>query len=143
MTTLDNDCDSDALTYSCVCENNVAPNITQYSQTLPYYICTQWGTNCVKNCNGDNTCADKCRYVLLHLISLGSTANTVSVRNIPAVLKTHTVATHPSLRPHPSAPQPPAHKQPSPSPASAVLRQLALVWVAPVLRQAPSCPARA
>ena len=65
MTTLENDCDADALTYNCLCENNVAPNITQYSQTLPYYICTQWGTQCVTNCRGDNTCADKCRYVSL------------------------------------------------------------------------------
>lgn len=64
MTTLDNECDADALTYSCVCENNVSPNITQYSQTLPFYICQAWGTQCVAGCgNGANTCADKCRYV--------------------------------------------------------------------------------
>ncbi|KAF2831106.1 hypothetical protein CC86DRAFT_283221 [Ophiobolus disseminans] len=61
MTTLDNECDPNALTYSCVCENNVSPNITQYSQTLPYYICTQFGTNCVKACGSDNLCASKCR----------------------------------------------------------------------------------
>jgi hypothetical protein len=61
MTTTENDCDTDALTYTCVCENGVSPNITQYSQTLPYFICQQWGTNCVDNCNGDNTCQDSCR----------------------------------------------------------------------------------
>jgi hypothetical protein len=32
-----------------------------YSQTLPYYICTQWGTNCVNNCGNDNLCANACR----------------------------------------------------------------------------------
>lgn len=64
MTTEQNDCDSDALTYTCVCENGVAPNITEYSQTLPYFICQQWGNTCVENCNGDNSCQSACRYVL-------------------------------------------------------------------------------
>jgi hypothetical protein len=62
MTTVENDCDIDTLMYSCVCEDNKAPNITQYSQTLPFYICRQWGIQCVDNCGqGSNTCADKCR----------------------------------------------------------------------------------
>jgi len=61
MTTEQNDCDSDALTYTCVCENGVAPNITEYSQTLPYFICQQWGNTCVENCNGDNSCQSACR----------------------------------------------------------------------------------
>ncbi|KZM26333.1 uncharacterized protein EKO05_0002206 [Ascochyta rabiei] len=60
-TTEDNECDPDQLTYSCVCDNGVAPNITQYSQTLPFYICQEWGNQCVTNCNGDNTCANSCR----------------------------------------------------------------------------------
>ncbi|KAH4221543.1 hypothetical protein HBI56_127390 [Parastagonospora nodorum] len=62
MTTNENECDADTLQYSCVCENNVAPNVTEYSQTLPFYICQQWGNNCVKNCGlGASSCADKCR----------------------------------------------------------------------------------
>ena len=44
-----------------MCDNGIAPNITQYSQTLPYFICTEWGTQCVNNCNGDSTCGSKCR----------------------------------------------------------------------------------
>lgn len=64
MTTETNTCDSDNLTYQCVCDNGLSPNITQYSQTLPYFICQQWGNNCVAGCNGDNTCQSKCRYVL-------------------------------------------------------------------------------
>lgn len=61
MTTEANDCDSDNLTYNCVCDNGVSPNITMYSQTLPFYICQAWGTQCVKNCGlGSNTCASKC-----------------------------------------------------------------------------------
>lgn len=53
----------DQLTYTCVCDNGVSPNITQYSQTLPFFVCQEWGNQCVANCNGDNTCADSCRYV--------------------------------------------------------------------------------
>ncbi|KAF3001299.1 hypothetical protein E8E13_004926 [Curvularia kusanoi] len=61
QTTDANDCDSDNLTYNCVCDNGISPNITQYSQTLPYFICTEWGNQCVNNCNGDSTCGSKCR----------------------------------------------------------------------------------
>jgi hypothetical protein len=60
MSTTSNECDPDALTYSCVCENGVSPNITQYSQTLPFFICQEWGNQCVNACSS-NTCADKCR----------------------------------------------------------------------------------
>lgn len=51
----------DQLTYSCVCDNGVSPNITQYSQTLPFFICQEWGNQCVTACNGDNTCQNSCR----------------------------------------------------------------------------------
>ncbi|KAH6638155.1 hypothetical protein C7974DRAFT_155266 [Boeremia exigua] len=61
QTTSVNDCDPDALSYSCVCDNGVSPNITQYSQTLPFFICQEWGNQCVANCNGDATCQDSCR----------------------------------------------------------------------------------
>lgn len=61
MTTIQNDCDPDALTYACVCENNVAPNITLYSQTLPFYICQEWGNQCERNCGNNNVCASACR----------------------------------------------------------------------------------
>lgn len=67
MSTTENDCDADALTYTCVCDNGVSPNITQYSQTLPFFICQQWGNNCVDNCSGDSSCQDSCRYVHSHL----------------------------------------------------------------------------
>jgi len=56
-----NECDSDALTYDCVCSNNVSPNVTQYSQTIPFYVCQEWGNQCVLNCGQDNTCSNDCR----------------------------------------------------------------------------------
>lgn len=55
-----NTCDATSLTYSCVCSNGLAPNASEYSQTLPYFICTQYNTDCQNNCGNDNTCAAAC-----------------------------------------------------------------------------------
>jgi len=51
----------DSLAYSCVCGNGISPNASQYSQTIPYFLCTQSNTNCVNNCGGDSTCQSSCR----------------------------------------------------------------------------------
>lgn len=58
--TYSNTCDAVALVYSCVCSDGLAPNASEYSQTLPYYICTQANTNCQQACGNDNTCAAAC-----------------------------------------------------------------------------------
>lgn len=50
-----------ALSYGCLCGNNLQPNVSEYSLTLPYFVCTEWGTQCVKSCGSDNTCASACR----------------------------------------------------------------------------------
>ncbi|KIW56793.1 hypothetical protein PV05_05422 [Exophiala xenobiotica] len=55
-----NDCNAADLSYSCVCSNGLSPNTSEYSQTLPYYICTQYNTNCQASCGNDNTCAAAC-----------------------------------------------------------------------------------
>ncbi|OAA80981.1 hypothetical protein LEL_00526 [Akanthomyces lecanii RCEF 1005] len=59
-TTLVNDCDPDTLQYGCLCGNNMQPNISEYSLSIPYYVCTEWGRQCVTACNNDNTCASNC-----------------------------------------------------------------------------------
>lgn len=59
--TRENDCVAKTLTYSCVCSNGVSPNVSQYSLTLPYYICQEWGNQCVAACGQDNTCSSACR----------------------------------------------------------------------------------
>jgi hypothetical protein len=48
------------LTYTCICGNGQSPNATEYSQTLPYYICTEWGQQCVAGCGGNNDCEAAC-----------------------------------------------------------------------------------
>ncbi|CAK4030793.1 Hypothetical predicted protein [Lecanosticta acicola] len=60
--TSSNDCDPSSLTYACVCSNGLSPNVSEYSQTLPYYICQEWGNQCVSNCGiGNNDCSEQCR----------------------------------------------------------------------------------
>lgn len=57
-----NDCDSDTLDYKCECKNGVTPNATEYSQTIPYFLCTETNNKCVKDCTGnDSKCQSDCR----------------------------------------------------------------------------------
>ncbi|KAF8865295.1 hypothetical protein BDZ45DRAFT_668732 [Acephala macrosclerotiorum] len=60
-TTDANDCDPTTLTYDCVCGNGQQPNASEYSQTLPYFICTEYGTQCVAGCGGNTACQSDCR----------------------------------------------------------------------------------
>jgi len=60
-TTASNNCYPDSLTYTCVCGNGISPNASQYSQTLPYFICSEFGTQCVAACNGNTQCQSACR----------------------------------------------------------------------------------
>jgi hypothetical protein len=57
-----NDCNSETLEWQCICSDNTAPNATQYSQTIPYFICSYQVQNCVDNCGiGAPDCAQKCK----------------------------------------------------------------------------------
>ncbi|KAK0391637.1 hypothetical protein NLU13_1136 [Sarocladium strictum] len=60
-TTLVNDCEPETLTYGCLCGNNKRPNMTEYTLTLPFFVCQEWGNQCVTACNGNNACASACR----------------------------------------------------------------------------------
>lgn len=62
MVTSSNTCDPRTLDYSCVCASGLSPNATEYSQTIPYFICTEYNTQCVANCGRDSACASSCRY---------------------------------------------------------------------------------
>ena len=57
-----NGCDTTTLTYSCICSDGQQPNASEYSQTLPYFLCTEQNNNCVNNCGqGDSACQTACR----------------------------------------------------------------------------------
>lgn len=59
--TLSNDCVAESLSYSCVCANGLSPNVSEYSQTIPYFTCTESNTQCVANCGmNNNACAASC-----------------------------------------------------------------------------------
>jgi len=49
------------LAWTCVCANGETPSVANYSQTVPYYICTEWGNQCVAACGQDNSCSSNCR----------------------------------------------------------------------------------
>lgn len=44
-----------------MCSDGKQPNVTEYTQTLPYHVCTAWGSQCVTACGSDNKCASDCR----------------------------------------------------------------------------------
>ncbi|KPM45957.1 hypothetical protein AK830_g657 [Neonectria ditissima] len=60
-TTKVNECDPKSLTYGCICGNNKQPNVSEYSLSLPYFVCQEWGNQCVTDCAGNNACSSACR----------------------------------------------------------------------------------
>ncbi|KAK1755084.1 hypothetical protein QBC47DRAFT_208733 [Echria macrotheca] len=58
---LSNSCDPETLTYGCVCSDGLQPNMSEYSLTMPFYICQKWGDNCVAGCGMNNECSSSCR----------------------------------------------------------------------------------
>lgn len=60
-TTKVNVCNPDTLTYGCICGDGLQPNVSEYSLTLPYFVCQEWGNQCVAKCGNSNTCASDCR----------------------------------------------------------------------------------
>lgn len=56
-----NTCDATTLDWTCVCTNGITPNASQYSQTIPYFECTEYNTQCVSNCGGVSSCQAACR----------------------------------------------------------------------------------
>ncbi|KAL2063488.1 hypothetical protein VTL71DRAFT_5293 [Oculimacula yallundae] len=60
-TTAVNTCDAESLSYECICGNDKSPNATEFSQTLPFFECQEYGNQCVKACNGNTPCQSACR----------------------------------------------------------------------------------
>lgn len=60
-TTKVNECDPKQLTYGCICGDGRQPNVSEYSLTLPYFVCQEWGNQCVADCGNNNRCASSCR----------------------------------------------------------------------------------
>jgi hypothetical protein len=56
----DTSCLKETLQYGCLCGDNKQPNVSEYSLTIPYFVCQEWGTQCVAKCS-TNTCKAACR----------------------------------------------------------------------------------
>jgi hypothetical protein len=56
-----NSCDPSTLLFQCVCFSGLSPNASEFSQTIPYYTCTEFNSQCVARCAGSSTCQSGCR----------------------------------------------------------------------------------
>jgi hypothetical protein len=51
----------ETLVYNCTCSNGETPDSLEYSQTIPYFLCTERNTRCVEACGLLSSCASDCR----------------------------------------------------------------------------------
>ncbi|KAH0337088.1 hypothetical protein KCU81_g8258, partial [Aureobasidium melanogenum] len=58
-----NSCDANSLTYSCVCNNGLTPNMSQYESSLPDYECQTYRGQCLANNAGNSTAQDQCKQI--------------------------------------------------------------------------------
>lgn len=79
------------LTYDCVCGNGYTPNVANYSQTIPFFECQEYGNQCVNSCgSGDTACQSACRddhpcgAQNPTRINATSTSSTISSTGVPA-----------------------------------------------------------
>ncbi|KAK0261810.1 hypothetical protein LTR91_026558 [Friedmanniomyces endolithicus] len=75
-----NSCDSNTLTYTCTCSNGNQPNISNYDQTIPSFVCAQWKIDCVAAHPNDLTGQTGCLSLVCgsQNASSGSTASSSS-----------------------------------------------------------------
>jgi hypothetical protein len=60
-TTTTNECFPENVYFACVCSDGKEPDLKKYSQTIPYFTCSNVVEACVDNCAGANLCAQQCR----------------------------------------------------------------------------------
>ncbi|RPA91369.1 hypothetical protein L873DRAFT_1714420 [Choiromyces venosus 120613-1] len=60
MTTTQNKCFPDNLYYTCICNDGTSPNLTEYSQTIPYFRCQAEVKGCSDACTGNSKCQSAC-----------------------------------------------------------------------------------
>ncbi|KAG0635642.1 hypothetical protein HOY80DRAFT_430232 [Tuber brumale] len=55
-----NKCFPDNLYFDCVCNDGTTPNLTEYSQTIPYFRCQAEVKGCSDACTGNSRCQAAC-----------------------------------------------------------------------------------
>jgi len=59
-TASENKCFPDNLYFLCVCNDGTTPNLTEYSQTIPYFRCQAEVKGCSDACTGNSKCQSDC-----------------------------------------------------------------------------------
>ncbi|KAI5202236.1 hypothetical protein AUEXF2481DRAFT_43131 [Aureobasidium subglaciale EXF-2481] len=55
-----NTCDSTSLTYSCICNNGLVPDLAEYVNTIPTFECVEYRGQCNSNNVGNATAQAEC-----------------------------------------------------------------------------------
>ncbi|KAI2226680.1 hypothetical protein LOZ12_004967 [Ophidiomyces ophidiicola] len=56
-----NRCDANLLTFDCVCGDGTVPNVSDYMNTLPYFVCQANYAQCIQNHPNDLDGQTKCK----------------------------------------------------------------------------------
>ncbi|PWW73320.1 hypothetical protein C7212DRAFT_332226 [Tuber magnatum] len=59
-TAAQNKCYPDNLHFVCTCNDGTTPNLTEYSQTIPYFRCQAEVKGCSDACTGNSKCQSEC-----------------------------------------------------------------------------------
>ncbi|OXV06603.1 hypothetical protein Egran_05627 [Elaphomyces granulatus] len=73
-----NDCESDTLTFHCVCINGTVPNVALYQNTIPFYVCNSNYGQCIKNNPSDVDAQRQCKNGLASCGTLNASASIAS-----------------------------------------------------------------
>ncbi|TKA79773.1 hypothetical protein B0A55_03299 [Friedmanniomyces simplex] len=73
-----NNCDSNTLNYTCTCSNGNSPNISNYDQTIPSFVCAQWKIDCVAAHPNDLTGQTACLSITCGSMNASSGSTTSS-----------------------------------------------------------------
>ncbi|KAI4734860.1 hypothetical protein E4T44_15275, partial [Aureobasidium sp. EXF-8845] len=51
------------LSYTCVCNNGVSPDMSMYQNTIPTFMCQEYKGQCLSNNAGNATAQDQCQKI--------------------------------------------------------------------------------
>ncbi|KAH0291360.1 hypothetical protein M436DRAFT_70532 [Aureobasidium namibiae CBS 147.97] len=58
-----NTCTQSDLTYTCVCNNGVSPDMSLYQNTIPTFVCNEYKGQCLATNAGNATAQDQCQKI--------------------------------------------------------------------------------
>jgi len=92
-----NQCDSVALTFSCVCSNGTVPDVAAYKNTLPFFICEANFEQCVAShpddAPGKQTCKDNAKCGTLNATELNPVSSSSTMQTASSTSQTAATTT--------------------------------------------------